>query len=110
MQAPLGWGSKSRMQHITHPKPDLILPKLKRPNTTGHLSPMSPEKVLTPQFTAYTPRANTTDAMEIDLQPISTISQNTESCPCGHLHGAGQGDIHDVYAVGLSDRPLFRGP
>lgn len=43
------------------------------------------------------------DDMQIDLQPQF-------ECPCGHLHGPGQGSLHDVHAVGLSDHPLLRGP
>ncbi|RCK59329.1 hypothetical protein Cantr_07773 [Candida viswanathii] len=31
-------------------------------------------------------------------------------CPCGHMHGPGQGNHHDVHAVGLAPVPLLRGP
>lgn len=31
-------------------------------------------------------------------------------CPCGHMHGPGQGYDHDIHAVGLADVPLLRGP
>lgn len=31
-------------------------------------------------------------------------------CPCGHMHGPGQGTQHDIHAVGLLDIPLLRGP
>ncbi|KAI5961375.1 uncharacterized protein KGF55_003998 [Candida pseudojiufengensis] len=46
----------------------------------------------------------------IKQQKIS-ISDNLENeCPCGHLHGAGQGYHYDVGAVGFADFPLLRGP
>lgn len=43
-----------------------------------------------------------TDAMEVEVAEVE--------CPCGFLHGPGQGDHFDIHAVGLSDVPLLRGP
>ncbi|KAI5954619.1 hypothetical protein KGF54_002395 [Candida jiufengensis] len=34
----------------------------------------------------------------------------SNDCPCGHLHGAGQGHHDDLGAIGLADFPLLRGP
>ncbi|KAI5948894.1 hypothetical protein KGF57_005087 [Candida theae] len=31
-------------------------------------------------------------------------------CPCGHLHGPGQGHHEDIGAIGFADFPLLRGP
>ncbi|KAL6454534.1 hypothetical protein SBY92_004001 [Candida maltosa Xu316] len=39
-----------------------------------------------------------------------THEEGYKECPCGHLHGPGQGANHDIHAVGLSDHPLLRGP
>lgn len=45
------------------------------------------------------------------FQPQQNIEKpKYEECPCGHLHGPGQGNHHDIHAVGLSDFPLLRGP
>lgn len=45
------------------------------------------------------------------FQPQQHIEKpKYEECPCGHLHGPGQGNHHDIHAVGLSDFPLLRGP
>ncbi|KAG7191710.1 uncharacterized protein KQ657_002846 [Scheffersomyces spartinae] len=38
-----------------------------------------------------------------------TMSDATE-CPCGYLHGPGQGDHQDLQAVGFANIPLMRGP
>lgn len=45
------------------------------------------------------------------FQPQQHIEKpKYEECPCGHLHGPGQSNHHDIHAVGLSDFPLLRGP
>lgn len=44
-------------------------------------------------------------------QVMSNAMEVTQAeCPCGFLHGPGQGDHFDIHAVGLSDAPLLRGP
>ncbi|KAI5969656.1 hypothetical protein CANMA_001319 [Candida margitis] len=35
---------------------------------------------------------------------------STYDCPCGHMHGPGQGHHEDIGAVGFADFPLLRGP
>lgn len=60
------------------------------------------------------------DKMEIENHLCTRAGQIVDSqeslnlgyeCPCGHLHGAGQGfDHHDVSAVGFVDFPMLRGP
>ncbi|WLF79124.1 hypothetical protein PVL30_002875 [Lodderomyces elongisporus] len=60
------------------------------------------------------------DKMEIENHLCTRADQIVDSqeslnlgyeCPCGHLHGAGQGsDHHDVSAVGFVDFPMLRGP
>ena len=39
-----------------------------------------------------------------------TITTGSFDCPCGHLHGPGQGHHEDIGAVGFADFPLLRGP
>lgn len=45
------------------------------------------------------------DSMDIDIE-----TQGTQGCPCGFLHGPGQGHHADISAKGFSDIPLLRGP
>lgn len=42
-------------------------------------------------------------------KPMEIDSQEYIECPCGHMHGPGQGDHHDIHAVGLASVPLLRG-
>lgn len=43
-------------------------------------------------------------------QQLITITSSNFDCPCGHLHGPGQGHHEDIGAVGFADFPLLRGP
>lgn len=49
------------------------------------------------------------DEMEVD-EITEMKLQNKFECPCGYLHGPGQGHHDDIHAVGLSNEPLLRGP
>ncbi|KAG7662675.1 uncharacterized protein J8A68_003805 [[Candida] subhashii] len=46
------------------------------------------------------------------MQSMSMAQESSSDyeCPCGHLHGPGQGNHHDITCVGLSDHPLLIGP
>lgn len=46
--------------------------------------------------------------MYSQLQLI-TVSSSFD-CPCGHLHGPGQGHHEDIGAIGFAHFPLLRGP
>lgn len=40
----------------------------------------------------------------------SAMDTREDECPCGHFHGPGYKGHHDVKAVGMTNKPLFRGP
>lgn len=49
-------------------------------------------------------------ASSLSEQMNQDNSASFQDCPCGFLHGPGQGHHHDKQAVGLSSFPLLRGP
>lgn len=61
--------------------------------THGTMTPLASEN-----------KENTEQSMTDAMEVVQT------ECPCGFLHGPGQGDHHDIHAVGLSGVPLLRGP
>ncbi|CAH6718446.1 hypothetical protein CLIB1444_01S06898 [[Candida] jaroonii] len=58
------------------------------------------------------------DEMQVDeVDEVDEVDQidkmediHKSECPCGYLHGPGQGHHDDINAVGLSSQPLLRGP
>lgn len=98
---------------IPHSAPELLLPHPKRHKT-------SPIFTQPPMFTTNTPPPEADVNMLVDvtnlisqgaavpqsLTPVDTF----RPCPCQHLHGPGQGAVHDCHAVGLTNHPLFKGP
>ncbi|KAK6460113.1 hypothetical protein DFJ63DRAFT_315986 [Scheffersomyces coipomensis] len=47
---------------------------------------------------------------EQDVVMIEDSKSDSKDCPCGYLHGPGQGHDHDINAVGFSSYPLLKGP
>lgn len=98
---------------IPHSAPELLQPHPKRQKVSSNYAEP-------PMFTTHTPPPEADYNMLMTMADHEfqepTVAQSlthvntTRSCPCRHLHGPGQGTIHDCFAVGLTDRPLFRGP
>lgn len=58
----------------------------------------------------HTPAIPHTPIHHIDVHPDDMMDIEASGCPCGHLHGPGEAQSHDMNAVGLSNVPLLRGP
>ncbi|EGV66611.1 hypothetical protein CANTEDRAFT_112323 [Yamadazyma tenuis ATCC 10573] len=100
----------------------ILQPKVRSDLFKAHLQPSSKKRKMEPRpvnTTAMNITQMTDDCMAIDI-PIPTesiVDPETDNnslgiqkeCPCGYMHGPGQGDHHDTSAVGLGD-PLLRGP
>ncbi|ABN68493.1 predicted protein [Scheffersomyces stipitis CBS 6054] len=54
--------------------------------------------------------AGVTDDVEMLTEESFSKKHTSLECPCGHLHGPGQGHDHDIAAVGFLAEPLLRGP
>lgn len=63
-------------------------------------------------FTPVSSYDGTNESSDIAMEDASTtnVSSVSEDCPCGFFHGPGQGDHHDIKAVGFAEIPLMRGP
>lgn len=73
-------------------------------NSNGTVTPVNaPARQLTPAR-PHTP------IHHMGVHPDDMMDIEASGCPCGHLHGPGETQSHDMNAVGLSNIPLLRGP
>lgn len=88
-----------------HSAPLIVLPPAKRPK----IDISQFKQTISALFDEAHKITQNQDAM-MDVDEVVAKKESHSSCPCGHLHGPGQGDDHDHVAVGLTNNPLFRGP
>ncbi|ODV79939.1 uncharacterized protein CANTADRAFT_50675 [Suhomyces tanzawaensis NRRL Y-17324] len=96
----------------THPEPPSKRRRLEHPTPTKHGQVNFHGTIVNPILGTVSPSVD--GAMHQMLATpapdwVMEDAQEPQECPCGHLHGPGQGSNHDVHAVGLG-APLLRGP
>ncbi|CAK7897582.1 hypothetical protein CAAN1_04S00628 [[Candida] anglica] len=87
------------IHHISQPIPEAKRRKIVSEVAVRPVTPVSPSPVNLERDDLF---------MGDDARDAMDTRDDNGVCPCGHLHG--QGEHHDISAVGFSSQPLLRGP
>ncbi|KAK6204985.1 uncharacterized protein RJT21DRAFT_111528 [Scheffersomyces amazonensis] len=100
--------SDCKRRKLNHPVPVHIMSSSKHIYQSNNTTTLVNNSLLNSKNGTITPVFEE-DQQMLDDEISSNNKENFE-CPCGYLHGPGQGNNHDITAVGFSSEPLLRGP